>query len=158
MISIVIPVYNAESYLDECVSSVISQTYQDWECILVDDGSTDGSADICDKWCAKDCRISVIHQENRGVLTARNQGIEKAKGDYITFIDSDDWVNSEYLADMYNGMALGGDIDVVSTGVIQHKASEEKTYRSFLWPDCKTIQIREDKIFFRAFSREDFFG
>lgn len=91
MISIVIPVYNVKEYLNVCVSSIVDQPYSDWECILVDDGSSDGSGELCDQWDRKDIRIRVIHQPNRGVSFARNRGIKEAKGEYIYFIDADDW-------------------------------------------------------------------
>ncbi len=91
MISIIVPVYNAESYLDECIQSIVKQTYKDWECILINDGSTDNSGDICDQWTKKDKRIKVIHQSNQGVSIARNTGINKANGEYLYFIDADDW-------------------------------------------------------------------
>ena len=92
--------YNVAPYLDECIASVINQTYQDWECFLVDDGSTDDSGLICDKWAINDSRIKVIHQANQGVSVARNHGIEASSGEYIAFIDSDDWVEPNYLSAM----------------------------------------------------------
>lgn len=101
MISVIIPVYNTAPYLDRCVQSVIDQLYQDWECILVDDGSTDDSGPLCDKWAACDSRIKVIHQNNQGVSVARNHGVEASKGEYLAFIDSDDWVDANYLQDLY---------------------------------------------------------
>ena len=100
MISVIIPVYNTAPYLDRCVQSVIDQLYQDWECILVDDGSTDDSGPLCDKWAVNDSRIKVIHQANQGVSVARNHGIEASSGEYIAFIDSDDWVEPNYLSAM----------------------------------------------------------
>ena len=81
MISIVIPVYNVKEYLNVCVSSIVDQPYSVWECILVDDGSSDGSGELCDQWDRKDIRIRVIHQPNRGVSFARNRGIKEAKGE-----------------------------------------------------------------------------
>ena len=89
-ISIIIPVYNAELYLERCIKSVISQTLEQWELILVDDGSTDQSPHICDIYCSMDKRIKVIHQKNAGVSAARNMGILNANGSYIGFVDSDD--------------------------------------------------------------------
>lgn len=100
MISIIIPVYNVKPYLDDCLQSVVGQDYTDFECILVDDGSTDGSSELCDQWVEKDTRIQVIHQTNQGVSSARNRGLAQAKGEYISFIDSDDWVNADYLSTM----------------------------------------------------------
>lgn len=94
-ISIIIPVYNVEKYLKRCIDSVINQTYKDIEVILIDDGSTDDSAQICDDYCKKDNRIQVIHKENGGLSSARNVGIEKSTGKYIMFLDSDDWLELE---------------------------------------------------------------
>lgn len=95
--SVVIPVYNVEKYLDQCVKSVISQTYRDFEVILVDDGSPDRSGTMCDAWSEKDNRIHVIHQENGGLSAARNTGIRFASGDYVMFLDSDDWWADEHV-------------------------------------------------------------
>lgn len=100
MISVIIPVYNVEKYLDECIRSVVNQSYTDFECILIDDGSTDRSGEICDNWAIADSRIKVVHQENQGVSVARNKGIELSQGEYIVFIDSDDWVETNYLSDL----------------------------------------------------------
>lgn len=101
-ISIIVPVYNTEKYLRRCLDSIVVQTYRDWECIIVDDGSTDGSAAICDEYDKKDSRFKVLHKENEGVSAARNVGIDHAEGDFITFVDSDDYLSSEYLQDLYN--------------------------------------------------------
>ncbi|MBQ8830080.1 MAG: glycosyltransferase [Oscillospiraceae bacterium] len=90
MISIIIPVYNTKHYLESCVESILKQTYRDFEIIFVDDGSTDGSAEILDTFAEKDERIRVIHQVNAGVSSARNRGINEARGDYLSFVDSDD--------------------------------------------------------------------
>lgn len=95
-LSIIIPVYNSEKYLDACVESVLLQKFEDYEIILVDDGSTDGSGLICDNYT--DERIKVVHQENRGVSGARNKGIEIAQGEYVIFVDSDDWLDKHALS------------------------------------------------------------
>lgn len=92
LISVIIPVYNVEKYLDKCLDSVVNQTYTNLEIILVDDGSTDESGDICDSWSQKDSRIRVIHKDNGGVSSARNVGIDIAEGEYIAFVDPDDYV------------------------------------------------------------------
>ena len=97
MISIIIPVYNVEKYLRVCLDSVINQSYSDYEVILVDDGSTDSSPAICDEYCQKDSRFTVIHQENMGLASARNTGIRAAKGQYLYFIDSDDCIHPDLL-------------------------------------------------------------
>lgn len=105
LISIIVPVYGVEKYLRQCVDSVLAQTYSNWELILVDDGSKDACPAICDEYAAKDSRIKVIHQENGGVSAARYNGVLNAKGNLITFIDSDDEVDSKYLAYLNNVMS-----------------------------------------------------
>lgn len=92
LVSVIIPVYNAEKQLCRCVDSVLAQTYADVELLLIDDGSTDKSGKICDEYAQKDNRVRVFHKENGGVSAARNKGINEAKGDYLSFIDSDDWI------------------------------------------------------------------
>lgn len=111
LLSVIIPVYNVEKYLDKCVQSVVDQTYSDLEIILVDDGSTDSSGMLCDNWKEKDRRISVIHKNNGGLSSARNTGIAAAKGDFISFIDSDDFIESEmYETMIYAQLRSGKDI------------------------------------------------
>lgn len=101
LVSIVVPVYNSEKYLNKCLKSIKSQTLNDFECILVDDGSIDSSVTICDSFAAEDSRFSVIHLKNGGVSRARNEGIKKAKGEYIGFVDSDDWIDTEMFEILY---------------------------------------------------------
>ena len=107
LISIIVPVYNVEKYLERCVDSIISQTYKDIEIILVDDGSTDNSGKMCDELTKKDNRIRVFHKKNGGLSDARNYGIDKAKGKYIGFVDSDDFVSEDMCEILYN--------DIIST-------------------------------------------
>lgn len=97
LISVVVPVYNVESYLDRCVKSIIDQTYSNLEILLVDDGSTDNSSVLCDAWALKESRIKVIHKTNGGLSDARNVGMTNSMGEYIAFIDSDDWIAPEML-------------------------------------------------------------
>ena len=97
-VSIIIPVYNAERYLNKCLDSIFANKYSDWECILVDDGSKDASLCICNQYAEMDSRFKVFHQENAGASAARNVGLDKAQGEYITFIDADDWVSTKYLS------------------------------------------------------------
>ena len=104
LISIIIPIYNVENYLRQCLDSIIAQTYQNFECLLINDGSPDNSADICNEYVSKDSRFRYFEKENGGVSSARNLGIERSEGAYITFIDSDDWVDSDYLEVLYNAL------------------------------------------------------
>ena len=97
LISVIVPIYNVEKYLNKCIESIISQTYKNLEIILVDDGSQDLCPKICDEYAKKDNRIKVIHKENNGVSAARNTGIDIAQGKWIAFIDADDWVDENYL-------------------------------------------------------------
>lgn len=96
--SIIVPVYNSELYLEKCLDSLLLQSYQDFEVILVDDGSIDKSGAICDEYASKDVRIFVFHEKNGGVSSARNKGLSVARGKYISFVDSDDWVTPDYLS------------------------------------------------------------
>lgn len=104
LISIIVPIYNVENYLRQCLDSIMSQTYQNFECLLINDGSPDNSADICREYVEKDSRFRYFEKENGGVASARNLGIERSKGQYITFIDSDDWVESDYLEVLYKSL------------------------------------------------------
>ena len=97
IISIIVPVYNAEQCLNRCVLSVVNQTLENFELILVDDGSNDRSAQICDEWAEKDGRVSAIHQANGGSAKARNAGLRIARGQYIGFADGDDWLEPNYV-------------------------------------------------------------
>lgn len=101
LISVIVPVYKVEKYLDRCLTSIVSQTFGDFELILIDDGSPDNCPQKCDEWKKRDERITVIHQKNSGLSAARNSGIRIAKGSYFTFVDSDDWVSQTMLADLY---------------------------------------------------------
>lgn len=115
MVSIIVPVYNVESYLDLCLESISKQSYQDWECILIDDGSKDNSPAICDDWAKKDTRFLVIHKNNEGVSVARNTGLLHAQGEFVCFVDSDDWVGADYIQDMIEAQNLSG-ADYIVTG------------------------------------------
>jgi len=100
LISIIIPVYNGKKYLAQCIDSIVGQTYGNWELLLIDDGSTDGAEDMCDEYAANNDRISVLHKVNGGQASARNEGIALAKGEYIGFVDCDDWLEPDMYATM----------------------------------------------------------
>lgn len=104
LISVIVPVYNVEEYLNECISSIVNQTYKNLEIILVDDGSTDKCPYICDDWKNKDDRIVVIHKKNGGLSDARNKGLDVAKGEYVSFIDSDDWISNDFYQVLFNAL------------------------------------------------------
>ncbi|MCI1661132.1 glycosyltransferase family 2 protein [Bifidobacterium tibiigranuli] len=111
LISVIVPVYKVEKYLDQCVESIVNQTYQNLEIILIDDGSPDRCPQICDEWAAKDPRVRVIHRANGGLSAARNSGLAAAQGTLIGFVDSDDWIAPDMYQSMANNlMSTGADI------------------------------------------------
>lgn len=122
LISVIVPVYKVEKYLDRCVKSIVSQTYKNLEIILVDDGSPDNCPAICDRWEKQDKRIRVVHKINGGLSDARNSGLEVATGDFIAFVDSDDWINEHYVEYLYETLWQTGadlaacDINMVPDG------------------------------------------
>lgn len=104
MISVIVPIYNTKEYLERCINSLLAQTFRDMEILLVDDGSTDGSGGLCDSFAARDLRIRVFHQENGGSSAARNLGLANARGDYIGFVDSDDYVDADMYERLYRAV------------------------------------------------------
>lgn len=131
-ISIIIPIYNVEKYLHRCIESILAQTFTNYELILVDDGSPDNCGKICDEYALKDSRIIVIHKENGGVSSARNIGLKHAKGKYIVFCDSDDYIQDDYLDVLYNSMK-SEDVDLVCAGyeVVDDTGIPEKCLNGF---------------------------
>lgn len=113
ILSIIVPVYNMEDTLDRCVQSIVTQSFEDWEMILVDDGSTDRSNAICDEWARKDSRISVIHKENGGLSDARNAGIDVVSGKFVTFVDSDDYINAGTYENAMAVLTKHDDVSIV---------------------------------------------
>lgn len=131
LISIIVPIYNVEKYLRQCLDSIRDQSYQNFECLLINDGSPDNSADICREYLEKDSRFKYFEKENGGVSSARNLGIECSVGAYITFIDSDDWVDSDYLEVLYNAL-IDENVDIsVSTYKRFHMADNCWYFHSF---------------------------
>ena len=113
LVSVIVPVYKAEKWLHRCVDSILAQTMEDFELLLIDDGSPDRSGEICDEYAVKDARVRVFHKENGGVSSARNLGLDNAQGEWISFIDADDWVEVDYLA----GLTEKLDADFILGGV-----------------------------------------
>jgi len=164
-ISVIVPVYNVEEYLARCVDSVLAQTYENLEVILVDDGATDTSGSICDDFAAKDSRVRVIHKENGGLSSARNTGLEAATGECIAFVDSDDWIESDAYAHLLDLMekhqvklVCGGRYDVSgktgqrTVGLCPRReeviSGEELAGRIFLWDGCDSSAC--DKLYHRS--------
>ena len=140
LVSIIIPIYNVAQYLDDCIKSACEQTYKNIEIILIDDGSTDGSAEICDKWAEKDIRIKVIHKKNGGLSDARNAGLEVSKGKYLLFLDGDDSVELNLLDISISKMVDGAEMVAFGYNLIYSDGSTQKV--SF--PD-KNYILRTDK-------------
>lgn len=168
-VSVIVPVYNVEQYLPRCLESILSQTYENLEVILVDDGSTDLSSKVCDDYAQKDSRIRVIHKANGGLSSARNAGIEAARGKYLAFVDSDDWIEKDTyevmvaLAEKNNApLICGGRYDVDgktgerTVGLCPEKeevlTAEALVGRIFLWDHCDSSAC--DKLFARELFRE----
>lgn len=125
MVSIIVPIYNTEKYLDECLRSIVSQTFKDWELILVDDGSTDSSGKIAEDYARKDNRIKVLHINNGGLSWARNHGIDIAVGEYITFVDADDELSDGALQSLYEAI-IKYDADIVQGKFTYEKGKTAK--------------------------------
>lgn len=141
-ISVIIPVYNCELYLERCLNSVLNQTYSKLEVILIDDGSTDNSGKICDAWAQKDCRIIVRHTKNNGVSTARNIGLNLSQGEYISFIDSDDWIDNDMYTVQIDVMQKH-DIDICVSGYVL--STNSTSCNAFKTADCR-VYNREDAL------------
>ena len=119
LLSVIVPVYNVELYIERCANSILCQSYNNIELILVDDGSTDSSGMICESIASKDCRVKVIHQENQGLGPARNTGLEVINGDYVTFVDSDDWVEPNTYELMIHKMITNGcDVSTCARNIV----------------------------------------
>lgn len=129
MISVIVPVYKVEKYLEKCVQSILAQTYKDFELILVDDGSPDRCPDMCDGYTQKDKRVRVMHKVNGGLSDARNTGVSMAEGDYVTFIDSDDYVSDDYLETLIS-LIKGNNADIAVTGIELFLEGKEPRKRS----------------------------
>ena len=125
MLSVIVPVYNVKTYIDRCIQSILTQSFRDIELILIDDGSTDGSAKMCDEWAAKDNRIVVIHKKNGGVSSARNAGLEFFKGEYLTFVDPDDFVAPDTYAVNMKYLLEHHEVDILQYPYCHYVSDEE---------------------------------
>lgn len=150
-LSVIVPVYNTEKYLRECIDSILAQTFTDFELILVDDGSTDGSGAICDEYAVKDSRIQVIHQQNSGATVARRQGVTHACGEYIAFVDSDDWISqSQYQEMILKAETYCADIvlcDMVLEKQSGHTVAQNSRLNGFFAGEQLKQQIYGDLLF-----------
>lgn len=149
-LSIVLPVYNVDPYINDCLDSIAAQTFQDFECLLVDDGSTDLSGIICDSYSRRDDRFRVIHQENAGVSSARNAGIEAAAAPLLAFIDPDDYVSTDYFELLIQGMRrIDADIAVSSFRLVQ----EDGNVGEYEWSN-RILQYREKDFTFEMMDND----
>lgn len=156
LISIIIPVYNAEKYLHQCLDSVVAQTYTNWECLLIDDGSKDSSGVICDEYAAKDSRFRVFHKENGGVSSARNLGIKEAEGEFIAFYDSDDTIPADSIKVLYSSLCNSNSDSVV--GNYKKIYCEEKILCSNIFKEFSKRQVEDTLRLFFVYPRELFQG
>lgn len=131
-ISVIVPVYNTEKYLRRCIDSILAQTFTDFELLLIDDGSKDSSGAICDEYAAKESRVRVFHKDNGGVSSARNMGLDNAKGEWISFVDSDDWVDYTFL-ELVILEATKYKADVVFCDSIFEFSNKQKRYQHYSW-------------------------
>lgn len=136
LFSVIVPVYNSESYINECIQSIIDSNYKNWELLLIDDGSTDQSGAICDEWSQRDSRINVFHKLNGGVSSARNLGIEKANGIWLTFIDSDDFISPDFMNRILEEAArVNADLVFNDFNIIY--SDKEALFRTYSWNSNK---------------------
>ena len=144
MISIIVPVYNTITYLHQCIDSLLNQTYTDLEILLVDDGSNDGSEILCDKYTDKDCRIRVIHKENGGIVSARKVGLKAATGEFIGFVDSDDWIEADMFEKLYS-VLMTENVDVAMCGRYEDSDKRRKSvYHGLLEGKYEGKKLREE--------------
>ena len=123
-LSVIVPVYNVENYLRRCVDSILRQTFSDFELILIDDGSSDSSGAICDSYLDEDCRVKVIHQENKGSILARQAGLDIACGKYVAFVDSDDWIDVDLYERLLQPMFRSSDVDISISPIVREENCE----------------------------------
>ena len=143
-LSIIVPVYRVADTLRRCVDSIISQSFSDWEMILVDDGSPDNCGAICDEYAEKDSRIRVIHQENGGLSDARNAGLKMAKGEFVTFVDSDDYIRQDTYEQVMRYAADEEDVEIIEFPIVVHAghaSQQELRFDDMIFPDARTYWL-----------------
>lgn len=152
LVSVIVPAYNVEKYLSRCIDSILAQTYKNLEILLIDDGSTDSTGILCDQYALRDQRIRVIHQENQGLAEVRNIGIREAKGEYIQFVDSDDWIEPSTIETCYKYLQEY-DADIVKFGFILDYEDGRKYHLFRISPAPKLMKNPEavSLIFFRSY-------
>lgn len=144
LISVIIPIYKVEQYLDECVESIINQTYKNLEIILVDDGSPDGCSQMCDEWSRKDDRIRVVHKKNGGLSSARNAGLDVATGEYVSFVDSDDFIATDALRSLYERFNDDEGIGIVSGMIYRYQDGNTCNFkRAWMLNEEKIIPAKD---------------
>lgn len=154
LVSVIVPAYNVKDYICACLASLIKQTLTNIEIIVVDDGSTDETADIIEKFALKDARIKFFKQENKGVGAARNFGLSVAKGEYIGLVDSDDWVDANYFDDLYSS-AITNKTEISSANILKHKGGYDKF--NLKYKSTKIAQNINDKIALCQDKKQRFF-
>lgn len=165
LISIIVPIYNVGRYLEQCLISILEQTYRNLEIILIDDGSTDTSGAICDSYQKNDDRIKVIHQKNGGLSRARNVGIKLAQGTYLAFVDSDDWIEKDYIEKMYEACkSKEADICVCNFEKVWHnknksipikaKVYDENVMSIMFGQDCTAMTVAWNKLYKKELWKE----
>lgn len=148
-VSIIIPVYNVEKYLEQCLKSVINQTYSNIEILLIDDGSPDSSPTICDSYAQKDNRIRVIHQENAGVSVARNKGLDLATGEYVYFLDADDWIEENAIEVMVSALKEEA-LDCLGFGFVKEFDNISQIQKNEIWETTTYKEERYDVVYHRS--------
>lgn len=140
LISVIVPVYNAEQYVDRCIESIINQTYSNFELLLIDDGSNDKSLEICNEWSNRDVRIQVYSKQNGGASSARNYGLDKANGEYVVFVDADDWISSKYIEFLHKAITLN-DYDIVQCNLksVENSELEQSEHVNFDFQKVREI-------------------
>lgn len=153
LISVIVPIYKVQDYLKECIESIINQTYSDIEVILVDDGSPDRCPQMCDEWAKRDSRIRVVHKKNGGLSSARNAGLDVAKGEYISFVDSDDFICKDALENLYNRIKDDKSIGITSGLIYRYQDGSINNFKD-QWLCSKEIVISSSEFLLETMSQK----